>query len=429
MKKKIDKRIIDLINHCSITNERSIFLIVGDNAREQIPNLHFLYSQSNSFERLKKLEILWCYKKELDLSNHQQRELNKSLKNQSKGDYNSNSNSVNPFSEFIRTSSIQRIKYDESYKVLGKTYGMLILQDFQAITPNLLCRTIETVQGGGIIVFLFNNMSSLKQLHSIVMDFHHKLHTSNSKEVFPRFNDRFIKSLIKDNPNFLALDSEFNVLDVSKNGKSAYLNKKFITDKTDKTSSKENIETSYKVDELERDVALNKLKSELKDKFPIGNLVNSTKTLDQAKCVMQMVDCIAEKKTESTVSVFAGRGRGKSAAMGLAIASAVVYGYTNIFVTAPSPENLQTFFEFLIKGLECMNYQPSKDFDVLKGVEKELNKQIVRVNIKKNHNQVISYINPTDYNILSHCDLLVIDEAAAIPLNIVKELMSKKEIF
>lgn len=425
MKKKIDKRITDLINYCSITNERSVFIIVGDNAREQIPNLHYLYSQSNSFERLKKLEILWCYKKELDLSNHQQKELNKSLKSQLKGNYNSNSNTINPFSEFIRTSSIQRIKYDESYKVLGKTYGILILQDFQAITPNLLCRTIETVQGGGLIIFLFNNMSSLKQLHSIVMDFHHKLHTSNIKDVYPRFNDRFIKSLIKDNPNFLALDSEFNVLDISKNGKSAYLNKTFNTEEKVLNS---NIDFNQRVDDIERDVALKKLKDELKDNFPVGKLVDSTKTLDQAKCVMQMIDSIADKKTENTVSIFAGRGRGKSAAMGLAIASAVVYGYTNVFVTAPSPENLQTFFEFLIKGLECMNYKQSKDFDILKGVEKDLNKQIIRVSIKKNHNQVVSYISPTDYNILSHCDLLVIDEAAAIPLSIVKELMSKINI-
>lgn len=46
------------------------------------------------------------------------------------------------------------------------------LQDFEALTPNLMARTIETVEGGGIIIFLLKTMSSLRQLHSIAMDVH-----------------------------------------------------------------------------------------------------------------------------------------------------------------------------------------------------------------------------------------------------------------
>ena len=37
---------------------------------------------------------------------------------------------------------------------LGNTYGMCVLQDFEALTPNLLARTIETVEGGGAIVLV-----------------------------------------------------------------------------------------------------------------------------------------------------------------------------------------------------------------------------------------------------------------------------------
>src|SRR6202040_2238016 len=44
--------------------------------------------------------------------------------------------------------------YKESHKILGNTYGMCVLQDFEAITPNLLARTIETVEGGGLVVLL-----------------------------------------------------------------------------------------------------------------------------------------------------------------------------------------------------------------------------------------------------------------------------------
>ena len=49
------------------------------------------------------------------------------------------------------------------------------------------------------------------------------------------------------------------------------------------------------------------------------------------------------------MSLTAARGRGKSAALGLAIAAAVGFGYSNIFVTSPSPENLHTLFDFVFK--------------------------------------------------------------------------------
>jgi tRNA(Met) C34 N-acetyltransferase TmcA len=46
---------------------------------------------------------------------------------------------------------------------------MCVLQDFEALTPNLLARTIETVEGGGLVVLLLKTMSSLKQLYTMTM--------------------------------------------------------------------------------------------------------------------------------------------------------------------------------------------------------------------------------------------------------------------
>lgn len=37
------------------------------------------------------------------------------------------------------------------------------------MTPNLLARTIETVEGGGIIVLLMRTVKSLKQLYTMAM--------------------------------------------------------------------------------------------------------------------------------------------------------------------------------------------------------------------------------------------------------------------
>lgn len=43
---------------------------------------------------------------------------------------------------------------------------------------------------------------------------------------------------------------------------------------------------------------------------------------------------------------------------------AIAYGYSNVFVTAPSPENLKAVFEFLITGLVAVKFKEHIDFEV-----------------------------------------------------------------
>lgn len=73
-----------------------------------------------------------------------------------------------PFVSAILSNLLSRY-YKESEKILGNTYGMCVLQDFEAITPNLLARTIETVEGGGLVVILLKTMTSLRQLYTMTM--------------------------------------------------------------------------------------------------------------------------------------------------------------------------------------------------------------------------------------------------------------------
>jgi len=51
------------------------------------------------------------------------------------------------------------------------------------------------------------------------------------------------------------------------------------------------------------------------------------------------------------------RGRGKSATLGLAAASAVFFNLNNIFVTSPHPQNLKVFFQFVFRGFDALGYQ------------------------------------------------------------------------
>jgi N-acetyltransferase 10 len=156
------------------------------------------------------------------------------------------------------------------------------------------------------------------------------------------------------------------------------------------------------------------------------------------------VDAISEKTLKSTVSLTAARGRGKSAAMGLSIAAAVAYGYSNIFVTSPDPSNLRTLFEFVFKGFDALGYEEHLDYDIIQATNKHFQTGeegrhqstddskgavVIRVNIFKNHRQTIQYIDPRDAHVLTHAELLVIDEAAAIPLPLVKKLLGPYLVF
>ena len=92
-------------------------------------------------------------------------------------------------------------------------------------------------------------------------------------------------------------------------------------------------------------------------------------------------------------------------------------------MTAPTPENLTSVFEFLFKALDALNYKEQQDYEILSSTNPEFNNAVVRVNIHRDHRQTIQYIRPQDYAKLAQAELLIIDEAAAIPITIVKQLM------
>src|SRR6478735_8387043 len=113
----------------------------------------------------------------------------------------------------------------------------------------------------------------------------------------------------------------------------------------------------------------------------------------------------------------------------MAIAAAVAYGYSNIFITSPSPENLKTLFEFVFKGFDELGYADHADYSIIQSTNPDFNKAIVRVNIHRQHRQTIQYIRPQDAHVLGQAELVVIDEAAAIPLPLVRKLLGPYLVF
>ncbi|KAB1272432.1 RNA cytidine acetyltransferase [Camelus dromedarius] len=412
-RKKVDNRIRILIENGVAERQRSLFVVVGDRGKDQVVLLHHMLSKATVKARP---SVLWCYKKELGFSSHRKkrmRQLQKKIKN---GTLNIKQD--DPFELFVAATNIRYCYYNETHKILGNTFGMCVLQgcvcvlDFEALTPNLLARTVETVEGGGLVVILLRTMNSLRQLYTMTMDVHSRYRTEAHQDVVGRFNERFILSLASCK-KCLVIDDQLNILPISSHAASI--------EALPPQAPEESLGPS--------DLELKELKESLQDTQPVGVLVDCCRTLDQAKAVLKFIEGISEKTLRSTVALTAARGRGKSAALGLAIAGAVAFGYSNIFVTSPSPDNLHTLFEFVFKGFDALQYQEHLDYEIIQSLNPEFNKAVIRVNVFREHRQTIQYIHPADAVKLGQAELVVIDEAAAIPLPLVKSLLGPYLVF
>ncbi|KAK3319898.1 GNAT acetyltransferase 2-domain-containing protein [Cercophora scortea] len=405
--KTVDQRIPALMRNGIQEKKRSFFVVVGDHSKDAIVHLYHILSHQDVRQNK---SVLWAYKnKLLGFTSHRKKRENKIKKEIKRG--TREANQEDPFELFISLHDIRYVYYKETEKILGNTYGICILQDFEAITPNILARCIETVEGGGLVILLLKGMNSLKQLYTMSMDVHSRYRTEAYDDVVARFNERFILSL-GGCESCLVIDDELNVLPIS-GGKGV---KALPPPDEDEPASAAKQE-------------LQKIKDAMQDTQPIGSLIQLARTGDQAKALLTFVDAIAEKTLRNTVTLTAARGRGKSAALGVAIAAAVAYGYSNIFITSPSPENLKTLFEFVFKGFDALDYKDHADYSIIQSTNPDFNKAIVRVNIHRNHRQTIQYIRPQDSHMLGQAELVVIDEAAAIPLPLVRKLMGPYLVF
>jgi N-acetyltransferase 10 len=363
---KLDNRIRTLIENGVAKGHRSMFVVVGDKARDQVVTLHQILTKSVIGARP---SVLWCYKKDLGFSSHRKKRMREVRKKVATGIINSRED--DPFEVFVSSTDIRYCYYSESHKILGNTYGALVLQDFEAITPNLLARTIETVEGGGLVILLLQNVSSLRQLFTMSMDVHSRYRTESHSDIVPRFNERFILSL-SSCKSCVVMDDQLNILPISSH-----------------IASIEPVPAKVKTSVSAQQQELSDLQQAMADSKPIGQLLRKCKTACQGKALLRLLDVVTEKTLRATCSITAARGRGKSASLGLAIAGAIGFGYSNIFITSPSPENLKTLFEFIIKGFEVMDLQEHGDYELIQSTNPDFNKALVRINVFKDHRQTI----------------------------------------
>lgn len=424
-KKKVDSRVRTLIENGIRTNTRSLVVIVGDRGKDQVVNLHYMQSKLQIKARP---TVLWCYNKELGFSTHRKKRMRQIQKMQQRGLYDSETE--DPFQLFITATKVRWCYYKDTPKILGQTFGCCVLQDFESITPNILCRTVETVEGGGLVVLLLKSMTSLKQLYAMAMDAHSRFRTEAHTHVVPRFNERFLLSLT-DCKSALVVDDELNILPLSKHAASIVPIAPVAESAAAAASSSAGGEDALVAGEAARARELASLQSSLEDTDVVGSLVRQARTMDQANALLTCAEAISDKRLAATVAVTAGRGRGKSAAMGLSVAAALGFGYANIFVTAPHPDNLRTFFEFVVIGLNALAFAEHTDYEVVASTNPAFNKAPVRIAVSRGHRQTVQYIRPEDASraALAQAELLVVDEAAAIPLPRVRAMLGPYLVF
>ncbi|SCP03838.1 histone acetyltransferase, putative [Plasmodium ovale] len=479
MKKKVDGRVKTLVENCVALGERSMFLVIGDQGKNVVVNFYFLLNRLVSRTH----EILWCYKKKLDFSTSKKkrfRELKKKIK---KGTFDSTVD--NNFDSFLKNANIRFCFYNETQKILGKTYSICVLQDFSYITPNILCRCIETVIGGGIIIFLMNKVEELKDIYNLTLTYHKKYTMNGTCNVYNNYMHRFFLSL-NTCKNAMFIDDEMNILPLndnhlyikkitnvfSHNGKEQERittgikdteNKLFsnvrsatlggflchdknllqeritflesICEENEKRREEERLflssskfipqgETNSKVNlHTDHDNTTNRQPYGFLDRSVLG-LLKMCLSIDQLDILLSMCKILRndeEKKKnikEILFNLLANRGRGKSATLGLLLSLSIYFNYSNIIVCSGNNDGVQTVYEFLNKGLDILGYKEFKDYEMIYELGK-IKEIIIFKNIKY-LKQRIRHFNIIEEDILN-CELMIIDEAACIPIHILKD--------
>ena len=101
-RKKVDSRVRTLISNCVKQRRRSIFVIVGDNGKDQVMNLHYILSKT---QVKAKPSVLWCYKKDLGFSTHKKKRMKQIKKQIARGLHDASTDE--PFELFISQTQIR----------------------------------------------------------------------------------------------------------------------------------------------------------------------------------------------------------------------------------------------------------------------------------------------------------------------------------
>ncbi|KAF2346661.1 hypothetical protein FHG87_022583, partial [Trinorchestia longiramus] len=122
MRLKVDNRIRTVLENAAATHHRALVVLVGEKSKDQVVFIHNIVSNTS----LQQASVLWCYKKELSLSSNKKKRFRQIQAAIRTGDVDPNEDNL--FEKFVSTTSIKYCYYKDTFRVLGNTFKMCVLQ-------------------------------------------------------------------------------------------------------------------------------------------------------------------------------------------------------------------------------------------------------------------------------------------------------------
>ncbi|MEM3447084.1 MAG: GNAT family N-acetyltransferase [Candidatus Korarchaeum sp.] len=266
----------------------------------------------------------------------------------------------------VDEGELTSIDFDQTEEVLGGTWDLLIADLSVQFRANDIGRLLEVVRGGGLAIL---TVPRLEDWLSSLTEFQRKF-------LVPPFEGRQMRQLFK--RRFLS----------SLGAKGTFL-----------------------LGESTKGELCGRVSEERKPLERAGDpVLDLCATNDQQRVLRSIIEAFRERKRAFILT--ANRGRGKSAAIGLALSLIMTRSKVrSAVVTSPSLEGIQTIFSFLMKGLEAqgVSYEPL----IRDG-------RVIDLRFKGKN---VFYLTPESAAEVD-VSLKVVDEAASIPVNTLFQFLS-----
>ncbi|KAI5190738.1 N-acetyltransferase 10 [Nematocida sp. AWRm77] len=364
-KESVDTELLHLLEHGVKHNHRVIIGVHG-RVRDVVHHIHSLLSRHRT-----RPQVVWMYEKQLEVKPHK---IERAKKRKGAG-----VDTLSAFESFVSNTEITYVFHSECEKVLGTTVDLCVLQDFSKIKANTLASVVESVRGGGIVL----------------------LPVEETESVFTKRLYRLLSTA----ENYAVVDTRMKLVQ----------RPSMSTACTDPASVLLSTALASEVEKIKADTnQLNPLSVVSGNTTAV--LLQKCKTHDQIGAVVKMGASLDKR---STLAVTADRGRGKSAALGLAVSLALTKGMNDVLIVSPHLSNVQTLFEFIVLGLSSNGYKEQIDYHI--GYSHTNKKLVEKVTVTRTHYQSVRFLSPQPLQYSP--SLLVVDEAAAVPLPILSEMM------
>ncbi len=289
--------------------------------------------------------------------------------------------------EKLQNVELDVIGYAETERVLGTTYDMVILDLINDLRPNDVGRLVGIVRGGGLLIML---TPPLDEWENRTTEFQRLLSTPQHPvdEVRKIFIKRFIKKLYE-HKGIMIYDVDEDI----------------ILKPLERLEVKEPFRREVKIPE--------------RTKFGM-KIYRLALTQDQVEALLLMEKLFRKPKKGRKIAIVltADRGRGKSCAVGIGIASLAhlirrrVGKSVFIAVTAPSIANVQSLMMLAKRTLETLDYNVK--VEMFEGMIRELRADGI----------AIKYMHPIEA-IDSKADIIAADEAAGLQVPMLHRIWKK----